>query len=89
MAQGIVKFFRPEKGWGAITSPELPDGRDAFAHYTAIEGEGFRMLSEGSASSSTTSRGGRTASSTLQRVCVSSDRRRTDGRFRPSVRASS
>ncbi|WP_147378936.1 cold-shock protein [Mycobacteroides abscessus] len=47
MAQGIVKFFRPEKGCGAITSPELPDGRDEFAHYTAIEGEGFRMLSEG------------------------------------------
>ncbi|WP_234809113.1 cold-shock protein [Mycobacteroides saopaulense] len=36
MAQGIVKFFKPEKGWGAITSPELPDGLDAFAHYTAI-----------------------------------------------------
>lgn len=47
MAQGIVKFFRPEKGWGAITSPALPDGLDAFAHYTAIEGDGFRMLSEG------------------------------------------
>lgn len=47
MTQGIVKFFKPEKGWGAIASPELPGGLDAFAHYTAIEGEGFRMLDQG------------------------------------------
>lgn len=26
---------------------DLPDGLDAFAHYTAIEGNGFRTLSEG------------------------------------------
>src|SRR6266516_6284079 len=29
MALGTVKFFKPDKGYGAITSPELPDGFDA------------------------------------------------------------
>jgi cold shock protein len=47
MAIGTVKFFRPEKGWGAITSADLPDGCDAFVHYSAIDGEGFRYLDEG------------------------------------------
>jgi hypothetical protein len=26
VALGTVKFFKPEKGWGAIVSPELPEG---------------------------------------------------------------
>lgn len=47
MAQGIVKFFKSERSWAAITSLELPDGLDAFAHYPAIEDDGFRMLNEG------------------------------------------
>jgi CspA family cold shock protein len=44
---GTVKFFKAEKGWGAISSPELPDGCDTWVHFSAIEGEGFRMLTEG------------------------------------------
>ncbi|PPJ31521.1 DNA-binding protein [Nocardia nova] len=47
MAIGTVKFFRPEKGWGAITAAELPDGCDAWVHFSAIEGEGFRELAAG------------------------------------------
>ncbi len=47
MAIGTVKFFRPDKGWGAITCAELPDGLDAWVHFSAIEAEGFRELVEG------------------------------------------
>lgn len=37
MARGIVKFFKAEKGWGAIASNELPAGTDAFVHFSHIE----------------------------------------------------
>lgn len=47
MAVGVVKFFKAEKGWGAISSPELPEGLDAFVHYSAIEAEGFRAFEAG------------------------------------------
>lgn len=47
MARGTVKFYKAEKGWGAISSPELPPGLDAFAHYSAIEAEGYRELHQG------------------------------------------
>lgn len=47
MINGIVKFFKEEKGWGAISSPELPDGADAWVHFSAIEAAGFRALEAG------------------------------------------
>ena len=47
VAHGTVKFFKPDKGWGAITSPELPDGLDAWVHFSAIEMEGYRSLNAG------------------------------------------
>src|SRR5215208_5760929 len=45
MAQGTVKWFNEEKGYGFIT----PDGgsEELFVHYSGIVGEGFRSLEEG------------------------------------------
>jgi len=47
MAHGTVKFFKPNKGYGAITSPDLPDGFDAWVHFSAIEMDGYRSLDFG------------------------------------------
>lgn len=44
-AEGVVKWFDPRKGFGFIVGPE---GQDIFAHFSVIEGEGFRVLKDGS-----------------------------------------
>ncbi|SQF80817.1 cold shock protein [Streptococcus equi subsp. zooepidemicus] len=44
MAQGTVKWFNAEKGFGFISTE---NGQDVFAHFSAIQSDGFRSLDEG------------------------------------------
>lgn len=42
MFKGIVKWFNSQKGYGFITS----EAKDIFVHYTGIEAEGYKSLTE-------------------------------------------
>lgn len=45
--QGVVRWFNDAKGFGFV-SPDGTDGqRDCFVHYSAIQGKGFKTLTEG------------------------------------------
>lgn len=43
--EGQVKWFDPRKGFGFIIGPQ---GQDIFVHYSVIQGDGFRVLKDGS-----------------------------------------
>jgi CspA family cold shock protein len=44
VAQGTVKWFNGEKGYGFIA---VDGGQDVFVHYSAIVADGYRSLDEG------------------------------------------
>ena len=45
MAKGTVKWFSDQKGYGFVT--QEGGRKDVFVHYSALQGEGFKTLSEG------------------------------------------
>ena len=44
VAQGTVKFFHADKGYGFISRAQ---GEDVFVHYSNIQGDGYKTLDEG------------------------------------------
>ena len=44
MLRGKVRWFNDSKGYGFI---EQESGEDVFVHYTAVQGDGFKSLTQG------------------------------------------
>jgi cold shock protein len=44
LTQGTVKWFSNEKGYGFLARP---DGDDVFVHFSAIDMDGYKSLTEG------------------------------------------
>jgi cold shock protein len=44
MANGVVKWFNDQKGYGFISQE---NGQDVFVHHTGIQASGFKSLNEG------------------------------------------
>ncbi len=45
MNQGVVKWFKSDKGFGFITNEETNE--DIFVHFSGINGDGYKVLEEG------------------------------------------
>ena len=67
MAQGTVKWFNPDKGYGFISRE---DGDDLFVHYSEIQMDGFKTLDEGQAVEFdiTTGQNGKLQASTVRKL---------------------
>ena len=67
MAQGTVKWFNPEKGYGFISQN---DGEDLFVHFSEIKMDGFKTLEENLAVSFdiTTGQNGKLQASNVARL---------------------
>jgi cold shock protein len=67
MAEGTVKWFNPDKGYGFISRE---DGEDLFVHFSEIQSEGFKTLDEGQAVAFdiTTGQNGKLQASNVRKV---------------------
>jgi len=45
MATGTVKWFNESKGYGFLSQDD--GGKDVFVHFSTIQGDGFKTLTEG------------------------------------------
>jgi len=66
MANGTVKWFSDQKGYGFITPDE--GDKDLFVHQSAIVADGFRSLAEGASVSYDTEQGPKGPSAANVRV---------------------